>query len=160
MEEQVLEVVSDYELERGKPLPNFNHGYIQANLIVSLRQQYGKQFSVVSEVSIPTASASVTPDVLVFNKRPINWLETKPALTEPPILAIEIQSPLHAMETMIEKAKLLLETGVKSVWIIQPELQTVSVFSKSYPLKTFVEGTIVDKACGIELSFDAIFAVE
>ncbi len=124
------------------------------------KSKHGKQFSVVSEVSIPTPTAAVTPDVLVFHKRPVNWLETKPALTEPPILAIEIQNPSQSTETTIEKAKHILETGVKSVWIIQPELQTVSVFSKSYPLKTFVEGTITDKACDIELPFDKIFAVE
>ncbi|MFQ3608830.1 MAG: Uma2 family endonuclease [Chloroherpetonaceae bacterium] len=160
MEEQLLEAVSDYELERGKPMPNFNHGYIQANLIVGLRERYRKQFSVISEVSIPIGNTTATPDVLVFNKRSVNWLETKPALTEPPILAIEIQSPSQPTETTIEKANSLLETGVKSVWIVQPELQTVSVFSKSYPLKTFAEGVITDKAVGIELSFDTVFATE
>ncbi|MDW8466359.1 MAG: putative molybdenum carrier protein [Chloroherpetonaceae bacterium] len=41
MEPQATESLSDYELERGKPMPNFNHGYIQANLIVALRARYG-----------------------------------------------------------------------------------------------------------------------
>ncbi|PIO47761.1 MAG: hypothetical protein CMR00_08740 [[Chlorobium] sp. 445] len=160
MKTQVLDTLSDYELERGKPMPNFNHGYIQANLIVSLRQQYGKQFSVVSEVSIPTPTASVTPDVLVFNKRPVNWLEIKPELAEPPILAVEIQSPSQAMETLLEKVKALLEIGVKSVWVIQPALQTVSVFTAFAPPKTFVQGTVSDHTSGIELSLAEIFATE
>jgi len=67
METQILETVSDYELERNKPMPNFNHGFIQANLVFALREQYGKQYSVVSEVSIPTGTTTVTPDVLVFS---------------------------------------------------------------------------------------------
>ena len=29
------EVLSDYEEERGKPLPSFNHGTIQADLIIA-----------------------------------------------------------------------------------------------------------------------------
>ncbi len=160
MEEQLLEAVSDYELERGKPMPNFNHGYIQANLIVGLRERYRKQFSVVSKVSIPIGNTTSTPDVLVFNKRSVNWLETKPALTEPPILAIEIQSPSQSIETVMDKAKALLELGVKSVWIVQPHFRTVTVVSNGYPLKTFVEGIITDKAVGIELSFDTVLATE
>jgi Uma2 family endonuclease len=160
MEEQVLEAISDYELERGKPMPNFNHGYIQLNLGVALREQYGKQFSVVSEVSIPTGTSTVTPDVLVFSKRPVNWFETKPELSEPPILAIEIQSPSQPMETIVNKANALLDIGVKTVWVIQPALKTVSIFSKSNPPKTFVEGTVQDKISGIELSFEKIFATE
>ncbi len=160
METQVLETVSDYELERNKPMPNFNHGFIQANLVFALREQYGKQYSVVSEVSIPTGTTTVTPDVLVFPKRPVNWLETKPELPEPPILAIEIQSPSQSIETVINKANALLEIGVKSVWLIQPALQTVSIFSKSNPPKTFVEGIVQDKISGIELSFEKIFATE
>jgi Uma2 family endonuclease len=160
MEEQVLEAVSDYELERGKPMPNFNHGFIQANLIVALREQYRKQFSVVSEVSLPTGTSPVTPDVLLFPKRSVNWFDTKPTLSEPPILAIEIQSPSQPIETIINKANALLDIGVKSVWVIQPALQTVSIFSKSNPPKTFVEGTVQDKISGIELSFEKIFASE
>jgi len=160
MEEQVLETVSDYELERDKPMPNFNHGYIQLNLGIALRERYGKQFSIVSEVSIPAGTTTVTPDVLVFPKRPINWLETKPELLEPPILAIEIQSPSQSLETIINKANALLDIGVKSVWVIQPALKTVSLFSKSNPPKTFVEGIVQDTLSGIELSFEKIFATE
>ncbi len=160
MEEQVLEAVSEYELERDKPMPNFNHGYIQLNLGIALREQYGKQFSVVSEVSIPTGATIVTPDVLVFSKREVNWFETKPTLSEPPILAIEIQSPSQAMETIVNKTNALLDIGVKSVWVIQPALKTVSIFSKSTPPKTFVEGIVRDTVSGIELSFEKIFATE
>ena len=98
--------------------------------------------------------------MLVFPKRPVNWLETKPELPEPPILAIEIQSPSQSIETVINKANALLEIGVKSVWLIQPALQTVSIFSKSNPPKTFVEGIVRDKISGIDLSFEKIFATE
>ncbi|MDW8438613.1 MAG: Uma2 family endonuclease [Chloroherpetonaceae bacterium] len=160
MDTPIVETLSDYELERGKPMPNFNHGYIQANLIVALRARYGKRFSVVSEVSIPIGDKDATPDVLIFPKRAVDWFETKPALSEPPILAIEIQSPSQPMETIIDKAKAMLNHGVKSVWIIQPAIKTVSVFTKDAPPKTYVEGAIRDSVSDIELSFEEIFATE
>jgi hypothetical protein len=34
--------VSDYTTERGKPIPSFNHGTIQANLIMLLGALYKK----------------------------------------------------------------------------------------------------------------------
>lgn len=160
METPIVEPLSDYELERGKPMPNFNHGYIQANLIFALRKRYGKQHSVASEVAISVGEKDVVPDVLVFAKRAIDWFETKPELSEPPILAIEIQSPSQPPEVIIDKAKAMLNSGVKSVWIIQPALKTVSVIAKDAPPKTFVEGIVRDSASGIELPFEDIFATE
>ncbi|MCS6989286.1 MAG: Uma2 family endonuclease, partial [Chloroherpetonaceae bacterium] len=114
----------------------------------------------VSEVSIPIGDKDATPDVLIFPKRAVDWFETKPALSEPPILAIEIQSPSQPMETIIDKAKAMLNHGVKSVWIIQPAIKTVSVFTKDAPPKTYVEGAIRDSVSDIELSFEEIFATE
>ena len=34
--EAVVEQLSDYERERGKPMPTLNHAYVQKNLFVSL----------------------------------------------------------------------------------------------------------------------------
>lgn len=160
METPLVETLSDYELERGKPIPNFNHGYIQLNIGIALRKRYGKAYSIASEVAIPVGEREVTPDVLVFPKRSINWFDTKPELSEPPILAIEIRSPSQPIEKVIDKAKAMLDSGVRAVWIIQPALKTVSVLTKDTPPKTFVEGTISDGISRIELSFEEIFATE
>jgi hypothetical protein len=38
--EAVIEQVSDYELERGKPVPTLNHAYVQKNLLVSIDYRF------------------------------------------------------------------------------------------------------------------------
>ena len=42
----LLVTTSDYETERGKPMPSINHSVIQANLIVALRLHYGKKYTI------------------------------------------------------------------------------------------------------------------
>lgn len=46
-----------------------------------------------------------------------------------PILAIEILSPSDPQIAITEKVELYLETGVKLVWIVDPALRIVTVFS-------------------------------
>jgi Uma2 family endonuclease len=45
----------------------------------------------------------------------------------PPVLAVEILSPTDTHEAVVEKTLLYLECGVKQVWIVDPDLQTVTV---------------------------------
>ncbi|PSR01993.1 MAG: hypothetical protein BRD47_04455, partial [Bacteroidetes bacterium QS_8_68_28] len=65
------EALSDYEKERGKPLPSFNHGTIQA-LVIGELLKHRDEFSIVSELSLelPRGEAGengeplrVTPDI-------------------------------------------------------------------------------------------------
>lgn len=44
-----------------------------------------------------------------------------------PVLAAEILSPTDTHERIVEKIRLLLDSGVQVVWIIDPDLQTVMV---------------------------------
>ena len=44
--EAVLEKLSEYELERGKPIPSLNHGIIQLNLGSLLKFKYKVEFTV------------------------------------------------------------------------------------------------------------------
>ncbi|MSR59756.1 MAG: Uma2 family endonuclease [Planctomycetaceae bacterium] len=45
-----------------------------------------------------------------------------------PILAAEILSPSDTHEDLVEKIELFLRTGVQVVWIIDPDLRTVTVY--------------------------------
>lgn len=45
-----------------------------------------------------------------------------------PILAAEILSPSDTHEDIVEKIELLLKAGVNVVWIIDPDLRTVTVY--------------------------------
>lgn len=45
-----------------------------------------------------------------------------------PVLAVEILSPSDTHEDIVEKIELYLDTGVRVVWIIDPDLRTVTVY--------------------------------
>jgi Uma2 family endonuclease len=153
------EVLSEYELERGKPMPNFIHAHIELNIGTALRERYRKTHSVVVEVTVQF-DRPLTPDVAVFAKRPIDFSDASPKETQIPMLAIEIASPSQPLQTLIDKATEMLRFGVKAVWIVQPTLQTVSVFTSAATPKTFTDGVVSDGVSGIELSIDQIFSAE
>ena len=52
-----------YEEERGKPLPSYNHGAVQANLIGEFIRQ--REFRAVSELTLEFEGKSYTPDISV-----------------------------------------------------------------------------------------------
>ncbi len=61
--------LSDYEIERGKPMPNRIHGTIQLKLGALFYAQYAAQFQFVSELSLATTPPT-TPDLCVYRTRP------------------------------------------------------------------------------------------
>ena len=69
---EILDTVSDYEIERNKPIPSLNHSIIQLNLGSELLQTYKKQFRVVSELSLALAEWPSVPDICIFPKTPLN----------------------------------------------------------------------------------------
>ncbi len=56
----------DYELERGKPMPSFNHYYVQSQLHVALHAACGDRFFVGGELSLATEQTT-TPDISICN---------------------------------------------------------------------------------------------
>jgi len=43
-----LDAISEYERERGKPMPSLNHGTVQMRLGSELLRRYGNEYSVIS----------------------------------------------------------------------------------------------------------------
>ena len=58
--------LSDYERERGKPLPSLKHGIVQANIGFELKTRYGAQFRFMSEINIQVADRVMVPDIGIF----------------------------------------------------------------------------------------------
>jgi Uma2 family endonuclease len=149
-----------YESEYGKPMPSFNHGYIQANLIFSIRLKYHAAYSTVSETTLVIGEASLTPDVLVFPKRKMNLNKDVPRMHELPVLAIEIASASQSQQDLVDKCMALLNAGVKACWLVQPAIEAVTIFIKDEKPRTFTAGMVADTISGIELSVADIFSVE
>lgn len=151
------EVVSDYERERGKPIPSFNHGVLQMKL-GSMIARF-KQFTIGSEITLDL-SPKATPDILIFNKRKANWQHDEKRVAEMPLTVIEILSGTQGMEDFEEKLARYFEAGVKSVWLVQPFIETIAVFLPNQKPKVFSTGEIFDEATGIRLSVSELFQEE
>lgn len=67
-------VLSEYGLERGKPMPNLTHGSLQGNLIIQIALKYGSEYRIASEVALATEPASTTPDIVLYPSRELNFI--------------------------------------------------------------------------------------
>jgi Uma2 family endonuclease len=148
---------SDYERERGKPMPSKNHSRLQIALSGLFFTVYRKQYTAYSELSLNLAGDKLTPDVCLYPYEPANWLHDQNPVTEPPLLAIEIISPSQSVTEMLAKARRYFAGGVQSFWLVQPELRTISVYYPNDTLQTFSAGTVHDTSNGIEISFTDVF---
>ena len=151
--------VSDYELERGKPMPNLIHGIIQANLVFELKVKYRTEYHIASEVSLATLPDGTAPDVVVYPNFKLNY-ESEPAKrTDAPLTCIEIQSPSQSNEEMVAKTHIYFQFGAKSCWVVLPSLRAVMVFDRPGHYAFFYEDdTLRDPVMGFELPLTSIFA--
>lgn len=83
-----------YEAERGKPIPSKVHAYVQANLIFELKSRYKDRFTFLSELSLDLNGWRSVPDLAIYPKLSIDVRQDEIRMTEPPLCAIEIISPM------------------------------------------------------------------
>jgi Uma2 family endonuclease len=148
---------SDYERERGKPMPSQNHSYVQANLIGCLLQ-FRRFFRVHSELSLHLPTLRATPDICLFPYQEIDYRHDQITVSEPPILAIEILSPSQTLDMMMEEFDRYFENGVKSCWLVQPQLETVTVVHPNQKPRTYDAGVMEDAVVGIAIPMEEVFA--
>lgn len=145
---------SDYELERGKPIPSFVHGITQIRIGSALSRL--DDFVVSSEITLDL-KPRVTPDILIFRKRKVNFQRDEKRVSEMPLTVIEILSGTEGMENFDEKLPRYFEAGVRSVWLVQPFIKTIAVFLPNEEPRVFTKGELSDPATGISLNLDEIF---
>jgi Uma2 family endonuclease len=151
--------LSDYEIERGKPMPSKNHSIIQSN-IVYLTGKYRRTYRFLSEISLELDYWQSTPDIGIFPPMSIDTRHDEIRLTDAPLGVIEILSPTQSMTELTDKAERYFEYGVKSVWIVIPTLDTVAVYSSPDDFTFFKRNknkTLKDTVLGIEISVNEIF---
>lgn len=157
METLALEV-SQYELERGKPRPSWNHGIIQANLIIELGVHYRKQYRLASEINIEVAGRVMVPDIGIFPAMALDMANDNIVARQLPLTTIEILSPTQALADLINKAASYFQAGVKSCWIVVPEVSGIFMYSAPGEYLFFHKGqTLTDPATGIELPLGLLF---
>ncbi len=153
---EVAQTVSEYERERGKPMPSRNHGLVQYYLVLAL-SRYDQDYSVIPELSLELAGRPMVPDLSVYPKLKHDWRHDEVKMTEPPLLVIEIMSPTQGMEEVVLKAEAYLEAGVKACWIVQPALEAIAVMDPGAKPKVFTSGELTDPATGISITVEEIF---
>ena len=149
-------LVEDYEQERGKPLPSYNHGIVQANLILSLNVACRDRFSIASELSL-ASEPPMTPDVSVCRLRQPDWLHDEIRVTEAPLTAMEIVSPSQSINDFIPRIESYFRFGVQTVWLVVPPLKQVAVFTPDKEPQVYSDGEVVDPKLEIRLPLDEIF---
>ena len=85
--------ISDYELQRGKPMPSKLHSRLQANILVQLVNNYQAKYDIFSELSLSLDGWDSVPDICIYEKTEIDYQNDEIELTIPPLCAIEIISP-------------------------------------------------------------------
>jgi Uma2 family endonuclease len=149
---------SAYEIERNKPEPTFLHGAIQANLSFELGIKYSNQFRIANEVTLGTSPTNYIPDIILYPYKKLDFKNDPPIRTDAPLLSIEIQSASQSTKDMTSKLEPYFSFGIKSCWIVVPELQAVIVYDSPYHYNFFHENeTVKDSVIGIEISVENIF---
>lgn len=157
--EAVVEQLTEYELERGKPMPNLTHGAIQANLVFELKTALRTQYRIASEVALATQPDGSTPDVVLYPLMPLGFGDEPAKRTDAPLLCIEIQSPSQSLEEMVEKTTVYFQFGVQSCWIVAPAVKGVFVYDRPGHYRFFYDNeTLHDPSLPIELDLGTVFA--
>ena len=158
VETNVNNGLSDYEIERGKPMPTLIHGAIQANLIVQFAINYGTNYRIASEVLLDTKPLGSTPDVILYPQKPLDYRNDPARREDAPLLAIEIQSASQSTDDMVDKLEPYFYFGVKSCWIVIPKLQGICVYDNPFHYNFFhADDILKDTTLGIELDLNKVF---
>ena len=99
------------------------------------------------------------PDVAIYPKLQIDFLNDITSMTQMPITAVEIISPSQTHDEILAKFKRYFEAGIQSCWLVMPSFQAISVYSAYGKYRFFSEqDTLIDQATGIELNVGEIFS--
>ena len=152
-----ISALSEYEIERNKPMPSLNHSAIQTNLIMELAP-FRKQFRITSELSLDLSDWPSVPDICIYPKMALNLKKDVTTVTEPPLCAIEIISPSQSVDELRAKAEKYFEHGVRSCWIVIPAFANIYVFSSPDDYEIFRATEILrDTHLDISLPLKEVF---
>lgn len=157
-EQTVEEVVrSEYERERGKPMPRKNHSLLQLRIGAELLNHYSNEYNVHSELSLEAPNPPTVPDLCLFPAEPSNWREDEVRVSDVPLTVIEIVSPSQTDTELTEKSKAYFAAGVKSYWLVQPVLRTVFVLLPNGDELVFHNDILTDPTNDVSIDLKKVF---
>jgi Uma2 family endonuclease len=153
---EIDEELSDYERERGKPMPSLAHSRTQRDLTKTLLDY--PEYEVLPEINLDLEGFRPVADLALYPASHLREVKNMVRLTEPPLLTIEILSPKQALSDLFAKADEYLRHGVEETWIIIPEIQTITVCKAPGEQKTFAAGDVQHGSTGIVVNIEKLFA--
>lgn len=155
-EVEALETPLTYEEERGKPMPSFNHGAIQSNVIVEFARH--RQLRALSELALEMGDRSYVPDVSLYQRKSLDLQHDTIRRTDPPLLVVEILSPTQGYQEVLDKVAIYFQHGVKSCWVIWPPLRLINILTPDGLQHSFTEGIVTDPVLGVTADLAVVFS--
>jgi Uma2 family endonuclease len=155
--QEVAPSISEYQLERGKPMPSLLHSRVQTRLAVLLAKLEPK-YMCFSELSLALNEWESVPDLSLYSKSDIDTSQDEAKVTRPPLCAIEILSASQTLDSLVDKTQKYFEHGVKSCWIVIPRLKSIYVFENATTYEVYRDHQVLmDKQLGIEVLLGEVF---
>lgn len=153
------------ELDTDVKISSRLHAYLQTHISYLLELAYANQYTIFTELDLDFASGKTRPDLCIFPRTPINWLADDIVVQDVPLTTIEILSPCDGptkqnLTELIERIYAKhFPAGVKSVWLIIPPLELITVFLPNQQKINVIEGILTDPATGLQLNLAEVFRV-
>ena len=126
------------ELERGEiaemPPPGKYHGFVCGNVAGILRNYAiarGRGYVCTNDAGLIVERDPDTvrgPDVTFYDDAQTADDMERQFATEPPLLAVEVQSPNDRVNRTVLRISQMLQLGVRLIWVVDPETRDVSVY--------------------------------
>lgn len=152
----ITEEISDYERERGKPMPSWNHSIIQSRLIRYLPLE--DKWDCHSELSLRLGNRDGTPDLCIYPHLKTDFTRDTIRATAAPTMVVEILSPTQGSVTVMEHVDHYLANGVKSAWVVEPVFGSILVCTADGQRVRYSNGIVTDPATGLSVDLASIFA--
>ncbi len=148
----------DLDFDTDEKMSSLLHGILQSHISHLLELAYQSQYTIITELNLEFASGKARPDLCIFPRLAINWLADEIIVNDVPLTTIEILSPKQNLTDLIDRIYAKhFPAGVKSVWIVSPPLQLITIFLPNQQKINVIEGTLTDPATGIQISIDEVF---
>ena len=156
--EAILNIPILTDESQDEKMSSLNHSDLQTRLGFLLMLAYRQQYSIYTELDFNFASGKTRPDLCIMPKRKANWLVDEIIVQDVPLTTVEILLPEQSLNSLTERIyKKHFPAGVKTVWLVVPAVQTVSVLLPDRKQVNFSQGIITDPVTNIQLNLDDIF---
>jgi len=157
VEETPVSTMTDYELERGKPMPSYNHSRVERRLN-TLLTPFEDKYDFMPELSLKLDSGEGVPDLCIYPKLTFDFENDIVKMTDPPITTIEILSPKQPLDDVVKKIReIYFPGGVKSAWVVLPSLKTIHLLAPGQKNEAFTDGLMTDPVTGIQVEIGEVF---